>query len=44
MKTINSIIYYTIVAVAAMLCIGAAIFSDIYNGIAELFKGNNNER
>lgn len=44
MKTINSIIYYSIVAVAALFCIGMAIFSDIYNGVVELFKGNDNGR
>lgn len=44
MKTINSIIYYIIIAAAAMLCIGIAILSDIYNGIVELFKGENNGR
>ena len=44
MKTINSIIYYTIIAAAALFCIGMAIFSDIYNGIVELFKGEDDGR
>lgn len=40
MKTINSIIYYSIIAAAALICMAVAIFSDICNHVIKLFTWN----
>ena len=38
MKTINKILYYSIVASVALVCITATTISDICDGIVGMFK------